>query len=292
VPGQPSDRIRTPVLHKAVTVGSHINVKLTFIFITTLLLFDTNLCGQTRTIHGRVISQDLEPLPYVHIQNKDTILFGKTDLNGRFKIDVPQQTQSLFLTWVGFERKNIKLNSDCDTLEIIMLNASTYDFMSPKKIDRLRLKQFKKLPELHLQAYDKGLFSKETTCFSNEFEPDKPYFDEVKRRMIIKEAELKQVFKKVNKGDTIKIPFKEQSRHDGTDRATLFSYSSFTDYITYDCIIKGVVVGKNKKHKGYNLVYRVINCDKCKPSNIYKGKTMKTDEVFELNMRKYKLFMD
>ncbi|MEO6453754.1 MAG: carboxypeptidase-like regulatory domain-containing protein [Ginsengibacter sp.] len=267
-------------------------MKLTFIFIATLLLLATTLCGQTRFIQGRVISQDLEPLPDVHIKNKDTILFGKTDINGRFKIEIPQQTQTLVLSWVGLERTNIKLKNDCDTLEIIMLYAATYDFMSPKKIDRQRLKQFKRLPELHFQAYDKGLFSKDTICYSNEFEPDKPYFDEIKRQMIKKETELKQIFEKVNIGDTIKIPFNEQSRHDGTDSATLFSYSAFTDYITYDCMIKGIVVGKNKKHKGYNLVYTVINCDKCKPSNIYKGKTMKTDEVFEYNMRKYKLFID
>jgi len=108
-------------------------VKLTVIFIATLLLFDTTLCGQTRLIQGRVISQDLEPLPDVHIQNKDTVLFGKTDINGRFKIEIPQQTQTLILSWIGFERTNIELKSDCDTLEIIMLYAGTYDFMSPKR---------------------------------------------------------------------------------------------------------------------------------------------------------------
>lgn len=273
-------------------VSNHINVKLTVIFVATLLLFDTNLCGQTRTIHGRVISQDLEPLFDVHIQNKDTILFGKTDLYGRFKIEVPQQPQTLILSWVGLERKSIRINTDCDILEIIMLYAGTYDFMSPERIDRERLKQFNKLPELHLQAYDKGLFSKKTICYSNEFEPDKPYFDQIKRQMLEKEAELKQIFEKVNVGDTIRIPFKEQLKDDGTDSATLFSYSAFTDYITYDCIIKGVVVGKNKKHKGYNIVYRVINCDKCKPSKIYKGGTVKMGEIFIHDMRHRKVLID
>ena len=173
-----------------------------------------------------------------------------------------------------------------------MLYAGTYDFMSPKKIDRHRLKQFNKLQALHLQAYDKELFSKKTTCYSIEFEPDKPFFDEVKRKMVKKEAELKQIFEKVNVGDTIKIPFKEQSSHAGTDSATLFSYSAFTDYISYDCIIKGVVIGKNKKRKGYNLLYRVINCDKCKPSNIYKGGAMKVDEILIHDMRHRKVFID
>jgi hypothetical protein len=268
-------------------------MKLTVIFfIATLLLFDTTLCGQTRTLQGRVISQDLEPLPDVHIQNKDTILFGKTDINGRFKIGIPQQTQTLILSWVGMERANINLKNDCDTLEIIMLYAGTYDFMSSKKIDMERLKQFNKLHELHLQAYNKGLFSKETICYSNEFEPDKPRFDEIKQQMIKKEAELKQIFEKVNIGDTVKIPFNEQFRNDGTDRATLFAYSAFPDYPTYNCVIKGIVIEKNKKHKGYNLVYKVINCDECKPSSIYNGKTMKTGEVFEHNMRHFKMLID
>jgi hypothetical protein len=71
----------------------------------------------------------------------------------------------------------------------------------------------------------------------------------------------------------------------------LFTYSAFTDYSNYDCIIIGVVVGKNKKHRGYNLVYKVINCDKCRTESIYKNKTMKLTEVFEHNMRKFKLFI-
>jgi hypothetical protein len=267
-------------------------VKLAVTVIIILLFLYTSLSAQTRTIQGRVVTERLEPLWNVFIQGTDTTLFGKTDSSGRFKIEIPQQTQTLILSWVGFERTNIKFKSDCDTLEIIMLYAGTYDFMSPKEIDKKRLKQFNKLPALHLQAYNKGLFAKETICYSNEFEPDKPYFDEIKRQMTKKEAELKQVFEKVNIGDTIKIPFKEQSRHDGTDSATLFRYSAFTDYTTYDCIIKGVIMGKNKKRKGYNLVYRVISCDKCKPANIYKGKTMQTDQVFEYDMRHFKVFIE
>lgn len=267
-------------------------MKLISIFIIALFFLVTSLHAQTRTILGRVVSEGLEPLLYVLIQGNDTTLFGKTDSSGRFKIEIPRQTQTLRLNDIGFEETVIKLKNDCDTLEIVMLYAWTHDFESPKQIDRHRLKQFNKLPELHSRAYEKGLFSKQAICYSNEFKPDRPYFDEVKRQMEKKEAELKQIFEKVNVGDTIKIPFNEQSRQDGTDSAALFSYSAFTDYTAYDCMIKGIVVGKNKKHKGYNLVYRVIDCDMCKPSNIYKGKTMKIDEVFEYNMRKYKLFIE
>ena len=178
-------------------------MKTSIIFIIILFAITHKLNGQNRIIQGRVLSEDLEPLYKVRIQSIDTTLFGETDLDGRFKIEIPQKTQTLFLSWVGLERTNIKLKNYCDTLEIIMLYAGTYDFMSPKKIDRHRLERFKKLPELHLKAYDKGLFSKETICYSNEFEPHKPRFDEIQRQTIKKEVQIKQIFEKVNIGDPL-----------------------------------------------------------------------------------------
>ena len=60
-----------------------------------------------------------------------------------------------------------------------MLLAGTNDFMSSNKINRLRLKEFKQLPELYLQAYNKGLFGKSTVCYSRQFEPDKPILDSI-----------------------------------------------------------------------------------------------------------------
>jgi hypothetical protein len=265
-------------------------VKLTAIFIITLLLFATSLCGQTRVIEGLVISERLEPLAFVHIQDKNSILLGKTDLNGRFKFEIPQQTETLFLSSASMERAIIKLKNDCDTFEIIMLLAGSYDFMSPKKIDKDRLKRFNKLSELHLTAYEKKLFSNKAICYINEFVPDKPRVDEIQRQMISKQAKLKLSFEKLKIRDTIKIPFKIQDH--GTDWTTLFAYSAFPNYTTYDCIITGIVIEKNKKHKGYNLVYKVIKCNNCKPSSIYNGKTMKIDKVFAHNMKYFKVIFD
>ena len=66
-----------------------------WIIFLTGLFFNVSLFGQTRTIIGRVITEDLEPLVMVHIQTSDTVLLGKTDIDGRFKINIPQETDKL-----------------------------------------------------------------------------------------------------------------------------------------------------------------------------------------------------
>ncbi|MEH6706316.1 MAG: hypothetical protein V7691_16090, partial [Galbibacter orientalis] len=62
-----------------------------------------NLNGQTRNIFGRVLSEDLEPLPMLDIRNSDSVLLGKTDMDGGFKIGIPQETDSLLLRYLGME---------------------------------------------------------------------------------------------------------------------------------------------------------------------------------------------
>ena len=85
-----------PAQGQAEDVGSHIIVKLSIIIILLLLTFYNNLVGQSRILQGRIISNDLETLPGVRIQNVDTVIFGETDLEGRFKIKVPQKTLKFF----------------------------------------------------------------------------------------------------------------------------------------------------------------------------------------------------
>src|SRR5258706_5354825 len=139
-------------------------MKLSIIILIALLAFYNNLVGQSRMLQGRIISNNLETLPGVRIQNFDKIILGETDLEGRFKIKLTQETQVLLLSGIGLEPTKIILGDNCDTVEVVMILAGTYDFMSSNKIDRLRLKEFKQLPELYLQAYNKGLFRKSIVC--------------------------------------------------------------------------------------------------------------------------------
>ena len=211
-----------PDERKAVAVGSHIIVKLSIVILIALLTFYNTLVGQSRILQGRILSNDLETLSGVQIQNIDKIILGETDLEGKFKIKLPQKTQILLLSGIGLEPTTIILNDNCDTIEVVMILAGTYDFMSSKKIDKFRLKIFKQLPELYFQAYNRGLFRKSTVCYSRQFEPEKPILDSIRKEIIKQQQQNKITFDSLKIGDTVKIPFSGEYRYDGTDRTTLF----------------------------------------------------------------------
>jgi hypothetical protein len=138
-----------------------------------LLSLTQEIHGQVRGIQGRIISEDLKTLPQVNIQSSDGVLFGKTDSEGRFRIDVPQSTHKLFFSWVGVEPVSVFLNNNCDTIEVIMMHAVSYDFMLPSKVDKRRLARYKKLPGIFLQAYNNGVFTKDSICYTRKFEPSR-----------------------------------------------------------------------------------------------------------------------
>lgn len=107
----------------------------------------------------------------ITIFDKDTIKIGQSDFNGYFQIELPKETDKLIFAGVGHEWANVTVPEECKNLEIILFLASTYDFMSPRKVDRLRNKEYNKLPELHSRAFQKGIFETEKPCIIREFEP-------------------------------------------------------------------------------------------------------------------------
>ena len=127
-----------------------------------------------RTLSGKTIDQFSESAIGITIFDKDTIKIGQTDLNGYFQIKVRKETNKLIFAGVGYEWASVTVPSECENLEIILFLASTYDFMSPRKVDRLRKKEFEKLIELHYQAYKKGIFETEKPCVIRKFEPNWP----------------------------------------------------------------------------------------------------------------------
>jgi len=50
--------------------------------------------------------------------------------------------------------------------------SSTYDFMTLRRVNKLRMKKFRKLPELHKEAFEKGIFKTDKACYTQEFMPD------------------------------------------------------------------------------------------------------------------------
>ena len=137
------------------------------------LLFLINVQGQTRTLVGKVINDEFYPIYLVSIFSADSVLLTKSDTSGNFSITIPLDTKTLLVADVGMEWKSLELLSDCNNLDIVLQPSATYDFMSPAKVDRLRKKQFDKLPALYKSAFEKGIFKKDKPCYVDKFIPHK-----------------------------------------------------------------------------------------------------------------------
>jgi len=129
-----------------------------------------SLYSQTKTIKGRVISDDLETVPGVFIMINDTVDVGITDLNGFFQIEIPIFIKKISFGTVGLEPATIELIDTCDRVEIVMMLSGTDDFISLRRAERIRKRRFKQLTKIHKQAYEKGLFQTEQPCYKREFE--------------------------------------------------------------------------------------------------------------------------
>ena len=144
-------------------------MRISILLVLTVFFFNLHLNGQTRTLTGRVISEDFEPLPMLEIKNSDNVSLGKTDMDGRYIISIPQETDSLLFGYVGMENAYIRLKKDCDIVEVVMMYGVHYDFISLKKVERLRKKRFDNLQSLHSDAVKNGLFENINICFEREF---------------------------------------------------------------------------------------------------------------------------
>lgn len=129
------------------------------------------LYGQNKTIKGRVVDDDLETLPGILIVINDTVKIGRTDLNGFFQIDIPISVEKISFESVGLDPETVRLVDKCDEVEVVLMLSGTYDFTTLKRVDKLRMKTFKKLPKLHKQAFEKGIFKTDKACYTQEFIP-------------------------------------------------------------------------------------------------------------------------
>lgn len=67
------------------------------------------------------------------------------------------------------EDADLKLSENCIQIELIMISDAHYDFMSFRKINKIRRKLYKNLPRLHKEAYEKGIFQSPEACYIQEF---------------------------------------------------------------------------------------------------------------------------
>ena len=253
-------------------------------FLLSLLTFviQSNLVFGQKIVKGRILNEDIEPLPGAFIFNLDRVKIGETNIDGYFEVNIPEGTKNLIFGYIGCELMPIVLSDNCDYLEVIMLYDGTYDFMSSRKVDRLRKKTFDKLVELHHIAFTKGLFKKDSVCYTGEFIPEKPNLDRISKWMTQQIKQNKKNFANYKVGDKIKIPFSTSFNCDGTKRTCLIYYSYVADKENYDCVIEVQILAKNRHHGFHNIVVKVLNCDLCKlPFPIFNNKEMVPGAEFE-----------
>jgi len=259
-------------------------------FIIVLLCFGYRLNAQTKVVCGRVIGEfDLEPLIGIVIKNNDHVTLGQTGMDGRFKISVPQNTERLSFGYLGFEPLSIKLADGCDTLEVVMMMSGSYDFTSFRKIDKIRLKLFNALADAHLQAYRKGLFTKPAACYSTAFVPIKPALDSIQKESDKKTRQVKLIFEKLKIGDTVNIPLSIPYGRKSADTVNLSYYSRSVNGNNFDCIIKGIIMSKNRHKRGFYVVFKVIDWDLRKQTIVFENRVIKVGEVFTCNMGYFKV---
>lgn len=111
------------------------------------------------------------------------------------------------------------------------------------------------------------MFQSEKPCYVRKFKPIKPALEEIGKQMELKSAEIKRMFKSLSVGDTIKIPFSGSYRHDGTE--------------------------KNKRKRGYNIVFKVTNLDLCSyDSIVYNGNNIGVGDSVSHNMKYFEVLVD
>jgi hypothetical protein len=262
-------------------------MKISIILVLTVLFFNLKLNGQTRTIIGRVISEDLESLPMLDIRNSDSLLLGKTDMDGRFKIIIRQETDSLIFRYLGMEWTDIRLKKDCDTVEVVMMYDVIYDFMTSRKIDKLRKKRFDNLPTLHSYAVKNGLFNNDQICYARAFEPYKPDLDRISKELKVKRKANKHDFKDLSVGDTVKIPF----GLDSSKKRISTSYSTCMNCteVDYDYLIEGEIINKHRRKLTLEIkITKMLPYDSLE----YRGKILNIGSDFKYEMKYFEVIID
>lgn len=227
-------------------------------------------------IKGRIIAEDLVPLPGANVYDRDTLILGKTDIDGYFELELQYSISDLIIGNLGYEWTKLHEFNNCSILEVILLEDANYDYRSHGKIDRIRKNRFERIPEMHLKAYEGGIFKSAKPCYGLQFEPIKSQLDEIGRQMQLIKKQIKAEFEELSIGDTIKVPSE--------------SFSSYTDETEFGCLITATITGKNKKKGGFNLILRVLDKEHCQDGKTnYNGKPVEIGDMIEHNMKYFKI---
>ena len=154
---------------KNLNVSSYLFSRILFPFLLFILSI-IPIFSQNRVIQGKVIDEmERQPIIGAHIIINDSIKVGETGIDGCFQFETPLSINKLSFQYFGMEDADLKLSDNCNYIELIMIYMPTYDFMSFRKINKIRKRRYKNLPTLHNKAYKEGVFLFPDVCYIQVF---------------------------------------------------------------------------------------------------------------------------
>lgn len=243
-------------------------IRLLVLFISAFLGTGTETFGQ-HLIHGRILDPYLTPIPGIGIYTRDTVPLANTDMEGYFELkDAPKD---LLVAGIGYQWTKISINQPCEALELILPEEGNYDYRSHRRVDRIRLRAFNRIHQIHLQAYQLGLFKTPLPCYTRQFESWKPELDEIRKWMKDVRKNLKATYKALVPGDTIRIPCE--------------SWSAYTDAtLESECSYRCIILNKDRR-KGWNLSCQTLPDSLSARAPTRNGLVLIPGEVIEHNMK-------
>jgi len=101
---------------------------MTKIGITLLtILFVAGTTYAQRVVNGTITDDDGFPVPYANVYVKGTTLGTTTDIDGKFKLKVPEGASALMVSYVGFKEKEIDISGSDTTFNVSMSAGTELD---------------------------------------------------------------------------------------------------------------------------------------------------------------------
>ena len=97
-------------------------MKKVLLFLTALFFSAVGAFGQQRTITGKVVDQNGNPIPYATVQIQGTNQGTTTDQQGNFTIDVPANA-TLHISYIGYQAKNVPVD-DQSHLQVTLQSSA------------------------------------------------------------------------------------------------------------------------------------------------------------------------
>jgi hypothetical protein len=251
------------------------------VIVAFLSVFIHSSLGCQKIIRGKLVDGNLDPLIGAHVFGLDGENLGVTDINGEYEVDIPYDVDNLVYAYTGYENTIIGLKRGCSRADVILQDYWVFHYRSTSRIERKRRAQFNRINSVYDQAFEQGLFPDKFPCYEYIYRSKKKEFDEIKKEMKIEWRDQKLLFRKLNTGDIVEIPFSGSKNHDGTGRTTMFFYSVSGRHSKDDCIVECEILSKNKRE----LFLRIVSLDSCLAREpILDGTEVKIGREFSVSL--------